>query len=333
MRRRPASTSTSRATLPIPAASQRHCQLVRNVDGRWELIDVGSTNGTTINESTTPLAEGFGRGGLRRRPHPRRRLDDDRHPLGDLRSALRIGGQPGALVPGTDAPGDRTTANWYSQPSSVFGSWISNVSTSPWRASISRHGRGWRGRRTGAAAGRRTVRSPRSRRRPTCRSPAVRQGDDADHLGDRLVEALVGHVHERAHRPQRVERSGAERQVVQRPGDGVQILLTHQPDVLMGEVDADHVDAVRTPCGGVAARPCADVDHVAPALGAHEFRERVAQSLAVLADPRPAPARALLPRNRRSGRRRDPPRQCTTAGLNARPPWYPGDQPLLTSTA
>ena len=44
--------------LADPAASQRHCQLVRHVDGRWELIDVGSTNGTTLNESTTPLGEG-----------------------------------------------------------------------------------------------------------------------------------------------------------------------------------------------------------------------------------------------------------------------------------
>ncbi len=41
--------------LADPGASARHARLVRAPDGRWELIDVGSTNGTTVNESTAPI--------------------------------------------------------------------------------------------------------------------------------------------------------------------------------------------------------------------------------------------------------------------------------------
>ncbi len=44
--------------LADPGVSQRHAQLVLQPDGGCGLIDVGSTNGTTVNDSATPLVEG-----------------------------------------------------------------------------------------------------------------------------------------------------------------------------------------------------------------------------------------------------------------------------------
>jgi hypothetical protein len=41
--------------LADPGASGQHVRLARTPDGRWVLVDVGSTNGTTINDSTAPI--------------------------------------------------------------------------------------------------------------------------------------------------------------------------------------------------------------------------------------------------------------------------------------
>jgi len=43
--------------LADPGVSQRHAQLVLQPDGGCALTDVGSTNGTTVNVSATPLVE------------------------------------------------------------------------------------------------------------------------------------------------------------------------------------------------------------------------------------------------------------------------------------
>ena len=97
-------------------------------------------------------------------------------------------------------------------------------------------------------------------------------------------------VHERAHRPQRVERAVAERQVVQRTGDPDEITFAHQPHVGLGEIDADDVEPLRLPRGGVEPWPGTDVDHVPPTFGDHDFAERIPQALAVLADLHPSTA-------------------------------------------
>ena len=44
--------------LADPSVSHRHARVVRTADGRHQVIDLGSTNGTTINEVTTPIAAG-----------------------------------------------------------------------------------------------------------------------------------------------------------------------------------------------------------------------------------------------------------------------------------
>jgi hypothetical protein len=36
--------------------SHLHAVLIRRIDGGWSLIDPGSTNGTTLNDSTAPIA-------------------------------------------------------------------------------------------------------------------------------------------------------------------------------------------------------------------------------------------------------------------------------------
>jgi hypothetical protein len=41
-----------------PAVSRRHAALQRQADGSWAVIDVGSTNGTWINDEDEPLAHG-----------------------------------------------------------------------------------------------------------------------------------------------------------------------------------------------------------------------------------------------------------------------------------
>ena len=44
--------------LADPSVSHRHASFVRTADGRHQVIDLGSTNGTTINEATTPITPG-----------------------------------------------------------------------------------------------------------------------------------------------------------------------------------------------------------------------------------------------------------------------------------
>jgi FHA domain len=44
--------------LADPAVSHRHLRLRRRVDGTYEVIDLGSTNGTRVNESSCPLEPG-----------------------------------------------------------------------------------------------------------------------------------------------------------------------------------------------------------------------------------------------------------------------------------
>src|SRR5262249_17478226 len=39
-----------------PCVSHQHARLVRSPDGSFAVIDVGSTNGTTLNDATEPLA-------------------------------------------------------------------------------------------------------------------------------------------------------------------------------------------------------------------------------------------------------------------------------------
>lgn len=41
--------------LADPGVSARHARFIRTPDVGWELTDVGSTNGTTVNESSTPI--------------------------------------------------------------------------------------------------------------------------------------------------------------------------------------------------------------------------------------------------------------------------------------
>jgi hypothetical protein len=42
--------------LADPGVSHRHAILVRGPDDEYQVVDVGSTNGTTMNEATTPIA-------------------------------------------------------------------------------------------------------------------------------------------------------------------------------------------------------------------------------------------------------------------------------------
>ena len=41
-----------------PAVSRRHAALQRQADGSWAVLDVGSTNGTWLNDEDDPLAQG-----------------------------------------------------------------------------------------------------------------------------------------------------------------------------------------------------------------------------------------------------------------------------------
>jgi pSer/pThr/pTyr-binding forkhead associated (FHA) protein len=39
-----------------PGVSARHALLVARADGGWELVDLDSTNGTTLGDATDPVA-------------------------------------------------------------------------------------------------------------------------------------------------------------------------------------------------------------------------------------------------------------------------------------
>ena len=41
-----------------PAVSRRHAVLRRQADGSWAVVDLGSTNGTWLNDDDEPLAHG-----------------------------------------------------------------------------------------------------------------------------------------------------------------------------------------------------------------------------------------------------------------------------------
>ena len=134
---------------------------------------------------------------------------------------------------------------------------------------------------------------PSKSRPPHVPMPSGDPGHDPQHLGDRLLEPCVRDVHERAHRPQRVERAVAEGEVVQRTGDPDQTTFAHQPHVGLGEIDAHDVEPLRLPRGGVESRSGADVDQVPPTFGDHELAEGLPQALSVLADLHSPPAARL----------------------------------------
>ena len=48
--------------LADPAVSHRHATLVRTVSNTYEVVDAGSTNGTTVNDDPTPIAPAVGIG-------------------------------------------------------------------------------------------------------------------------------------------------------------------------------------------------------------------------------------------------------------------------------
>lgn len=55
-RKRPAGEDAPEIELGDPAVSRLHATLVHAADGSWAVVDEGSSNGTTINASTDPIA-------------------------------------------------------------------------------------------------------------------------------------------------------------------------------------------------------------------------------------------------------------------------------------
>lgn len=89
--------------------------------------------------------------------------------------------------------------------------------------------------------------------------------------------ALRRHVHEGAHRPQRVERSASERQGIEGGIDGEESLCLHDLAILRTEVGPNGVETVLLPEKGVETGSSSDVGQRPAGLGSEKVSETFTQ--------------------------------------------------------